>query len=191
MHAPARSQISPPSIRLLVARWARWPSWPRWPRWPRSPAARRATRLGSGAVSVLGAGVINDPSNKSLRFDILKFGLDTFCTRNAQGWRAVEVRRRRARRGSLFRRVLRFTGARRRGAQVVRRAIHRQGLRLDQRHATPRLQLARRRGVRDRFPAQRRRHVRLLQTAPDRRRGAFKPRSWNPRWRRAGCCSRA
>ncbi|HKO48688.1 MAG TPA: hypothetical protein VJV79_13245 [Polyangiaceae bacterium] len=36
--------------------------------------------LGSGAVSVLGAGVMNDPSNKSLRFDILKFGLDTFCT---------------------------------------------------------------------------------------------------------------
>jgi hypothetical protein len=35
--------------------------------------------LGSRAMSVLGAGVINDPSNKSLRFDILKFGLDTFC----------------------------------------------------------------------------------------------------------------
>src|SRR6185369_2225015 len=31
------------------------------------------------AVSILGAGVINDPSNKSLRFDILKFGLSTFC----------------------------------------------------------------------------------------------------------------
>jgi len=33
----------------------------------------------SRAVSILGAGVMNDPSNKSLRFDILKFGLSTFC----------------------------------------------------------------------------------------------------------------
>jgi len=41
--------------------------------------------IGSGAVSVLGAGVINDPSNKSLRFDILKFGLDTFCTEMLRG----------------------------------------------------------------------------------------------------------
>ena len=41
--------------------------------------------IGSGAVSVLGAGVINDPSNKSLRFDILKFGLDTFCTEMLKG----------------------------------------------------------------------------------------------------------
>ena len=41
--------------------------------------------LGSHAVSVLGAGVINDPSNKSLRFDILKFGLDTFCGEMLKG----------------------------------------------------------------------------------------------------------
>ena len=35
--------------------------------------------LGSSAISVLSEGVINDPRNKSLRFDILKFGLDRFC----------------------------------------------------------------------------------------------------------------
>ena len=31
------------------------------------------------SVSLLGPGVINDPKNKSLRFDILKFGLKSFC----------------------------------------------------------------------------------------------------------------
>jgi hypothetical protein len=41
--------------------------------------------LGSRAVSVLGAGVINDPANKTLRFDILKFGLDTFCGEMLKG----------------------------------------------------------------------------------------------------------
>lgn len=32
-----------------------------------------------GAMGVLGPGVINDPKNRSLRFDLLKFGLDQFC----------------------------------------------------------------------------------------------------------------
>jgi hypothetical protein len=41
--------------------------------------------LGVSAVSVVSSGVINDPSNKSLRFDLLKFGLERFC---------VEMRRR-------------------------------------------------------------------------------------------------
>ncbi len=35
--------------------------------------------LGSASMSVLGAGVVNNPKNKSLRFDILKFGLERFC----------------------------------------------------------------------------------------------------------------
>lgn len=35
--------------------------------------------FGTQSISVLGAGVINDPKNKSLRFDLLKFGLDSFC----------------------------------------------------------------------------------------------------------------
>lgn len=35
--------------------------------------------VGMAAMSVLGPGVINDPKNKSLRFDILKYGLDEFC----------------------------------------------------------------------------------------------------------------
>src|SRR4051812_31442997 len=44
-----------------------------------------ASSVGSSAVSVLGAGVLNDPSNKSLRFDILKFGLTTFCGEMLKG----------------------------------------------------------------------------------------------------------
>jgi len=35
--------------------------------------------LGSSSMTVLGPGVINNPKNKSLRFDILKFGLERFC----------------------------------------------------------------------------------------------------------------
>jgi hypothetical protein len=35
--------------------------------------------LGVSALSVVSAGVINDPANKSLRFDLLKFGLERFC----------------------------------------------------------------------------------------------------------------
>lgn len=35
--------------------------------------------LGSRSLSVLGAGIVNDPENKSLRFDVLKFGLESFC----------------------------------------------------------------------------------------------------------------
>ncbi|MBI3202526.1 MAG: hypothetical protein HYZ29_13375 [Myxococcales bacterium] len=35
--------------------------------------------LGSASMSLLGPGVINNPKNKSLRFDILKFGLERFC----------------------------------------------------------------------------------------------------------------
>ena len=36
--------------------------------------------LGTSAVTILGPGVINDPKNKSLRIDILKFGLSNFCS---------------------------------------------------------------------------------------------------------------
>ena len=35
--------------------------------------------VGSSAMGILGPGVVNDPKNRSLRFDILKFGLDRFC----------------------------------------------------------------------------------------------------------------
>ncbi len=35
--------------------------------------------IGDSTLRVLGAGVVNDPANKSLRFDMLKFGLDRFC----------------------------------------------------------------------------------------------------------------
>lgn len=36
-------------------------------------------QFGGSAVGVVGKGVVNNPSNKSLRFDILRFGLDRFC----------------------------------------------------------------------------------------------------------------
>lgn len=35
--------------------------------------------VGTRSVAMLGAGVVNDPENKSLRFDLLKFGLESFC----------------------------------------------------------------------------------------------------------------
>ncbi len=35
--------------------------------------------LGAHAIGIVGAGVINNPKNRTLRFDILKFGLDQFC----------------------------------------------------------------------------------------------------------------
>jgi hypothetical protein len=48
-----------------------------------SCASREA--VGTGSVSILGAGVVNDPANKSLRFDLLKFGLDGFCGEMTKG----------------------------------------------------------------------------------------------------------
>lgn len=35
--------------------------------------------LGVSAMSVVSAGVTNDPANKSLRFDLLSYGMDRFC----------------------------------------------------------------------------------------------------------------
>ncbi|MEZ4225263.1 MAG: hypothetical protein R3B13_30205 [Polyangiaceae bacterium] len=43
------------------------------------PGCPNKEAVGSSAIGVLGPGVINNPENKSLRFDILKFGLDRFC----------------------------------------------------------------------------------------------------------------
>lgn len=40
--------------------------------------------LGRGALSILSEGVVNNPANKSLRFDILKFGLERFCVEMTQ-----------------------------------------------------------------------------------------------------------
>jgi hypothetical protein len=39
----------------------------------------RQEQVGVATMTILGEGVINDPKNKSLRFDLLKFGLDEFC----------------------------------------------------------------------------------------------------------------
>ncbi len=71
MHAPARCRIffTASLVPLLTL----------------ASLAGCTSSVGSGAVSVLGAGVLNDPSNKSLRFDILKFGLATFCAEMLKG----------------------------------------------------------------------------------------------------------
>jgi hypothetical protein len=42
-------------------------------------ACGNSESLGISALSVVSAGVVNDPANKSLRFDLLKFGLSRFC----------------------------------------------------------------------------------------------------------------
>jgi hypothetical protein len=47
--------------------------------------------LGASTLSVLGAGVINDPANRSLRFDMLKFGLDSFCAGMLSGGAALKL----------------------------------------------------------------------------------------------------
>jgi hypothetical protein len=49
------------------------------------PGCPSQESLGASGMSVLGAGVVNDPANKSLRFDILKFGLDAFCQEMLKG----------------------------------------------------------------------------------------------------------
>ena len=41
--------------------------------------------VGARSIAILGAGVVNNPGNKSLRFDILKFGLDNFCQEMLKG----------------------------------------------------------------------------------------------------------
>jgi hypothetical protein len=38
-----------------------------------------SAKTGKNAASIIGRGVVNDPANKSLRFDMLKFGLGEFC----------------------------------------------------------------------------------------------------------------
>src|SRR5690606_25415083 len=49
-------------------------------------------RMGSRAIGVLSSGVINDPSNKSLRFDLLKFGLEQFCREMQRRGLALKMR---------------------------------------------------------------------------------------------------
>jgi hypothetical protein len=44
------------------------------------PACASREAMGQRSLSILGAGVVNDPKNRSLRFDLLKFGLERFCS---------------------------------------------------------------------------------------------------------------
>ena len=79
MHVPARSQSS-----LAISHASRL-AWATLAMLAALGGCAPSDSLGAGAVSVLGAGVMNDPSNKSLRFDILKFGLATFCGEMLKG----------------------------------------------------------------------------------------------------------
>jgi hypothetical protein len=36
--------------------------------------------LGTQSMTLVGQGIVNDPKNRSLRFDLLKFGLESFCS---------------------------------------------------------------------------------------------------------------
>lgn len=42
-------------------------------------ACQVGARTGKDAATIIGRGVVNNPANKSLRFDMLKFGLREFC----------------------------------------------------------------------------------------------------------------
>jgi hypothetical protein len=55
------------------------------------PACGSRESLGDGSLRVLGAGVVNDPANKSLRFDMLKFGLDRFCEEMLRAGAALKL----------------------------------------------------------------------------------------------------
>lgn len=55
------------------------------------PACGSRESLGDGSLRVLGAGVVNDPENKSLRFDMLKFGLDRFCEEMLKAGAALKL----------------------------------------------------------------------------------------------------
>jgi len=44
-----------------------------------SSACQVDAKTGKGAASIVGRGIVNNPSNKSLRFDMLTFGLKKFC----------------------------------------------------------------------------------------------------------------
>jgi len=55
------------------------------------PACGSRESLGDGSLRVLGSGVVNDPSNKSLRFDMLKFGLDRFCEEMLKAGAALKL----------------------------------------------------------------------------------------------------
>lgn len=48
--------------------------------------------MGFSSINLLSEGVINDPANKSLRFDLLKFGLAEFCTEMQRRGVALKMR---------------------------------------------------------------------------------------------------
>ena len=55
------------------------------------PACGSRESMGDGSLRILGAGVVNDPANKSLRFDMLKFGLDRFCEEMLKAGAALKL----------------------------------------------------------------------------------------------------
>lgn len=55
-------------------------------------ACGNSESFGFGSMTLLSEGVINDPKNKSLRFDLLKFGLENFCREMQERGVALKLR---------------------------------------------------------------------------------------------------
>jgi hypothetical protein len=56
-----------------------------------SQACGNRETLGLRAMSVVSAGVLNDPSNKTLRFDLLTYGMDRFCVEMLRRGAPIEL----------------------------------------------------------------------------------------------------
>lgn len=58
---------------------------------PLSTACHLDTGTGKSAIGIVGSGIVNDPGNKSLRFDILRFGIQEFCRELLQNGTPLRV----------------------------------------------------------------------------------------------------
>jgi hypothetical protein len=56
------------------------------------PGCASSESFGFGSMTMLSEGVLNDPQNKTLRFDLLKFGLEQFCREMQQRGVALKLR---------------------------------------------------------------------------------------------------
>ncbi len=57
-----------------------------------STACGSQEQTGFGAMTVVGQGIVNDPANKTLRFDLLRYGLAKFCHEMQQRGVALKLR---------------------------------------------------------------------------------------------------
>jgi hypothetical protein len=74
---------------VVVRRWRLWGVWLACG--VLSQACGNRETLGLSAMSVVSAGVLNDPSNKTLRFDLLTYGMDRFCVEMLRRGAPIEL----------------------------------------------------------------------------------------------------